>query len=142
MKKEPLNRYADIINLPHHTSHVHSKMSRHNRAAQFAPFAALTGFDATITESTRQTACFQEVDDDDAAQINSCLQLIMESIKEKPFICVTYFVPDTQKEGGSYVTAQGNVNRIDTWFHQLYLTDGLMIPIATIRTIKIYSNTK
>ncbi len=95
--------YDDIINLPHHVSERHPQMSMYNRAAQFAPFAALTGHDSAITEAARLTEAEEELSESDAEVLNRKLAYL-QSLDEKPTISVTYFVPDDKKEGGSYHT--------------------------------------
>lgn len=95
-------KYDDIINLPHPTSKKHPRMSRQNRAAQFSPFAALTGYDAEIREMARQTEKKKQLSEDQWDMLN---EKIMELLKlpHKPVrAVVTYFVPDPKKEGGTY----------------------------------------
>lgn len=95
-------KYDDIINLPHPTSKKHPRMSRQNRAAQFSPFAALTGYDAEIREIARQTEKKKQLSEDQWDMLN---EKIMELLKlpHKPVrAVVTYFVPDSKKEGGTY----------------------------------------
>ena len=100
--------YDDIIDLPHHVSERHPQMSMYNRAAQFAPFAALTGHNAAITEAARLTEAEQELSESDAEVL-----AYLQSLDEKPTISVTYFVPDDKKEGGSYHTATGIVKSVE-----------------------------
>ena len=104
--------YDDIIDLPHHVSERHPQMSMYNRAAQFAPFAALTGHNAAITEAARLTEAEQELSESDAEVLNRKLAYL-QSLDEKPSISVTYFVPDDKKEGGSYHTATGIVKSVE-----------------------------
>ena len=104
--------YDDIIDLPHHVSERHPQMSMYNRAAQFAPFAALTGHNAAITEAARLTEAEQELSESDAEVLNRKLAYL-QSLDEKPTISVTYFVPDDKKEGGSYHTATGIVKSVE-----------------------------
>lgn len=95
-------KYDDIINLPHPTSKKHPRMSRQNRAAQFSPFAALTGYEAEIREIARQTEKKKQLSEDQWDMLN---EKIMELLKlpHKPVrAVVTYFVPDPKKEGGTY----------------------------------------
>lgn len=95
-------KYEDIINLPHPTSKKHPRMSRQNRAAQFSPFAALTGYEAEIREMARQTEKKKQLSEDQWDMLN---EKIMELLKlpHKPVrAVVTYFVPDPKKEGGTY----------------------------------------
>lgn len=129
------DRYADIIDLPHHTSSKHPRMSAIARAAQFSPFAALTGYDAEIKETARLTDEKVELDEDSVNDINAKLQYIKDNIDENPEITVEYFVPDEKKAGGAYVTAGGTVRRIDECVRVITLTDGQNIPIEDIYSI-------
>ena len=94
MNNQNKHLYDDIINLPHHVSKRHPQMSPMNRAAQFSPFAALTGHDAAIQETARQTDSFTELDEDRKRQLNEQLWFIMENLKQKPECEITYFQPD------------------------------------------------
>ena len=107
MMKE--DNYEDIINLPHHTSKKYPRMSLEARSAQFAPFAALTGYDEVLIETARLTNERIETDETIKVIIDSKLQIIKEHIMEKPLITFMYFVPDLKKDGGKYVTVTGNV---------------------------------
>ena len=129
--------YDDIINLPHHVSKRHPQMSMWNRAAQFAPFAALTGYDAAIQESGRQTDDWTELGEHDNEQLNSQLQRLGAMLPEKPFVTLTYFKPDQRKNGGSYQAYLGNVKRIDEYERILEMTDGTKIAIDSVTDIKL-----
>lgn len=109
------NRYAVIINLPHHTSAKHPRMSRESRAAQFSPFAALTGYDAEIKETARLTDEKIKLDEDSINDLNSKLQYIKDNIKDNPEITVEYFVPDEKKSGGAYLIFNDRVRIIDEY---------------------------
>lgn len=109
------NRYAVIINLPHHTSAKHPRMSRESRAAQFSPFAALTGYDAEIKETARLTDEKIKLDEDSINDLNSKLQYIKDNIKDNPEITVEYFVPDERKSGGAYLIFNDRVRIIDEY---------------------------
>lgn len=126
--------YDDIIHLPHHVSERHPQMSMYNRAAQFAPFAALTGHNAAITEAARLTEAEQELSESDAEVLNRKLAYL-QSLDEKPTISVTYFVPDDKKEGGSYHTATGIVKSVDPDKGVLQFEDGTGIPVIRIKDI-------
>lgn len=126
--------YDDIINLPHHVSERHPQMSMYNRAAQFAPFAALTGHNAAITEAARLTEAEQELSESDAEVLNRKLAYL-QSLDEKPTISVTYFVPDDKKEGGSYHTATGIVKSVEPDKGVLQFEDGTCIPVIRIKDI-------
>lgn len=126
--------YDDIIHLPHHVSERHPQMSMYNRAAQFAPFAALTGHNAAITEAARLTEAEQELSESDAEVLNRKLAYL-QSLDEKPTISVTYFVPDDKKEGGSYHTATGIVKSVEPDEGVLQFEDGTGIPVIRIKDI-------
>ena len=102
-----MGKYDDIISLPHHESTKHPKMPALNRAAQFLPFAALAGHDAAVRETARQTDNKIELDESRKEELNEHLQLLREYLVQKPQVSITYFVPDTKKEGGSYLTITG-----------------------------------
>ena len=126
--------YDDIFDLPHHVSERHPQMSMYNRAAQFAPFAALTGHNAAITEAARLTEAEQELSESDAEVLNRKLAYL-QSLDEKPTISVTYFVPDDKKEGGSYHTATGIVKSVEPDKGILQFEDGTGIPVIRIKDI-------
>lgn len=128
--------YEDIINLPHHVSKTRPQMSMLDRAAQFSPFAALTGYDAAIKETGRLTDEKQELDDDTKAALNMKQAYLMEMIDEQPEISVTYFLPDTKKAGGAYATVTGKLKRFDEYERLLILTDGKKIPMDDIADIE------
>lgn len=127
--------YDDIIDLPHHVSERHPQMSMYNRAAQFAPFAALTGHDAAITEAARLTDAELELSESDAEVLNRKLAYL-QSLDENPTISVTYFVPDDRKKGGSYHTTSGIVKSVEVDKGVLQFEDGTGISICRIRGIE------
>lgn len=124
--------YDDIIELPHHVSATHPQMPLSDRAAQFSPFAALTGHEAAIQETARLTEEFAELDEDRKEEINGKLQWIRENQAARPEIEAVCFQPDTKKSGGLYVTVRGRVKRIDETGRQILLTDGTRIAIERI----------
>lgn len=126
------DNYEDIINLPHHTSKKYPRMSLEARSAQFAPFAALTGYDEVLIETARLTNERIEIDDTIKVIIDSKLQIIKEHIKEMPLITFMYFVADTKKDGGKYVTITGNVKKIEEYRNVLVLDNKIEIPIDEI----------
>ena len=128
--------YDDIINLPHHVSTTRAHMSDINRAAQFSPFAALTGYDAAIKETGRLTDERVELDEYTKEHLNDRLQIIADQLKEHPEISVTYFQPDEKKDGGAYVTASGTVKKIDIYERIVLMTDDTTIPIYEIISIE------
>lgn len=131
--------YDDILHLPHPTSKRHPRMPIVDRAAQFSPFAALTGHRAAIEETARVTDRRIELDEDAKEQLDQTLQLLLERIDEQPEITVTWFSPDKKKAGGQYHTATGKLKRIDTQESRLILTDGAQIPLEDLLRIRIES---
>ena len=121
--------YDDIINLPHPTSAKHPRMPLSDRAAQFAPFAALSGHSAALVETARLTDQRMELDEDARAALDSKQQLLLERIKERPEITVTWFQPDAKKDGGRYIVSTGRLKRIHEADQVLILVDGLRIRI-------------
>ena len=126
------HKYDDIINLPHHVSKKHPQMSLHDRAAQFSPFAALTGHKAAINEAARLTDKKQILSEDVIAKLNEQLNLIKENIGTNQTVTITYFVPDDKKSGGAYISHTGVVKKIDEYNHTVILTDKTVIPIEQI----------
>ena len=106
-------KYSDIINLPHHVSSKHPHLSREQKAAQFAPFAALTGFEDDISETARLTDKRIEIDDGLKEIISNKLNLIKLNIKNKPIVIITYFINDLKKSGGKYIDIEGMVKKIN-----------------------------
>ncbi len=131
-----LHRYDDIIHLPHHVSASHPPMPVQDRAAQFAPFAALTGHSAAIKETARLTEGRMELDESCIMVLDGKLQMIKEQLDSRPEIAVTYFKPDMKKEGGAYVTRRGAVKKLDEYAHTMVMTDGEQIPLEEIVEIE------
>ena len=134
-----MGKYDDIIHLPHHVSAARPRMSAQDRAAQFSPFAALTGYEAVISETGRLTDCRVELSEDRLAELDRVQSMIAERIAEQPAVTVTWFVEDERKTGGEYVTAMGNVCRLDTFCRILLLNDGTRIPLEDILRLDIGS---
>ena len=132
-----MGKYDDIIDLPHHQSETRPHMSMHDRAAQFAPFAALTGYGDAVEETARLTDVRIELSDTVKEEINSVLQTISDSIGCAPDAVITYFVPDAVKEGGAYTTITGKVKKIDRYTRSVILADGKTIPIDDLLSIEI-----
>lgn len=128
--------YEDILNLPHHVSKTRPQMSMLDRAAQFSPFAALTGYDDAIKETGRLTDEKIEMDEDRKAALDMKQAYLIEMIDEQPEISITYFLPDAKKSGGAYVTMTGNLKRFDEYERLLILTDGKKIPMDDIADIE------
>lgn len=135
-KEKDTHRYDDIINLPHHTSTKHPRMSLYDRAEQFSPFAALTGHDEAIKETARLTDEKAELDEDTKAMLNEKLQNIRENPNTDIAVTFTYFVPDENKSGGTYISHTGSVKRIDEYQHTVIMKDKTVIPIEQIREIE------
>ena len=128
--------YDDIINLPHHVSKKHPQMSLEARSAQFAPFAALTGYDEMIDETARVTNERKELNEEQKTMLDRKLREIQEKIETKPEIAITYFIPDLIKDGGEYVSITGKVRKVDRYKNVIVLEDKREIPIAEIVEIK------
>lgn len=130
-----MNKYKDIINLPHHVSKTRKPMSLYNRAAQFAPFAALTGYDDAIKETARLTEERIELSDELKNMLDQKIKLIIENIKLQPEVAITYYVPDNKKSGGVYKTISGNVKRIDEVEKCIIFTNKLKIKVSDLLNI-------
>ena len=115
MNDEKKSKYEDIIDLPHHVSYRHPRMSRIDRAAQFAPFSALTGYGAAVEETARLTEGLTELDETARALLNEKLRMLADSLGDEPQISITYFRPDERKAGGAYVTVSGIVKTLDEY---------------------------
>ena len=137
MKTEDAEKkYGDIIHLPHHVSSVHPHMPVSDRAAQFAPFAALTGYGDVIKETARQTDERPDLSEDEKQELNYKIQLACALPGEKPEIVLTYFVQDEKKSGGACHTARGKIRRIDPDAGQIILEDGLRIRLDCVVDIE------
>lgn len=118
-----MSNYEDIIDLPHHVSKTRSPMSMYNRAAQFAPFAALTGYDEAVKEMARLTNSKIDIDEGLRSILNNKLNIINDHLKENLQITFTYFIPDKRKKGGEYHCYTGIVRRIDEVSKTIYMKD-------------------
>ncbi len=129
--------YADIIDLPRPLS-KRPKMAVQDRAAQFSPFAALTGYDAEIDETARLTDTRAELDESAKEALNAKLQCIRERLSagEQPMVNITYFHPDVKKAGGAYVQAMESIKRIDEITKTIRTVSGLVIPIENLFAIE------
>ena len=132
-----MDKYDDIINLPHYEPKYHPRMSKYKRSAQFAPFAALVGYDEQVQECSRLTDERLEIDDELKEKINYKLNKINELIKNNPVVEITYFIPDVKKDGGKYITEKGNVKRIDYINRFIKFTDNKKIILDDVIDIKI-----
>ena len=137
-----MGKYDDIINLPHYISKKHPQMSLEARAAQFAPFAALTGYDDAVKETARLTNERIDLDEEAKMMLDAKLQVIREQLSEKPLVTITYFVPDARKSGGKYITTAGNVKKIDDYKHLIIFDNGAEIPIDEIIDITLNNTTE
>lgn len=136
MISENNHKYDDIIGLPHHVSATRPRMSMIDRAAQFSPFQALTGYGAAIQETGRLTDRKIELSEDERILLDMKQQILLDNIRECPDVSITYFIPDERKAGGSYVTVTGNVKKIDDYQRLLILTDRAQIPLDEIVDIE------
>ena len=128
--------YDDIIHLPHPTSKNRPRMSIHDRAAQFSPFAALSGHAAAIAETARLTGRKLELDEDTKAELDRRQAILLEHISERPEITVTWFRPDERKEGGAYITTTGRLKKLDEAERILILTDDTRIPLEAVVSLE------
>lgn len=126
------HEYEDIIDLPHCVSATRPRMSMIDRAAQFSPFAALTGYDAAIKETGRLTDERIELSEESRVDLDRKQQLLLDNLADCPEVSVTYFVPDERKSGGAYVAVTGRVKKVDMFERLLILTNGIKIPLDEI----------
>ncbi len=136
------DKYNDIINLPHYVSPNRKHMSMIDRAAQFSPFAALTGHSEAIDEVARFTENAPDLDENTKDILNEKLQLIADSLSNEPVVSVTYFKPDSRKSGGAYIIKNGVLKSIDSFRRELIFADNTHIPIDSIIEIdgEIFNN--
>jgi hypothetical protein len=130
-------KYEDIIHLSRPRSGKRIPMTLENRAAQFSPFAALTGYEETIAETGRLTESFIELDSGGENLLDARLRAIRERLETEPFVSVRYFCPDGRKQGGAYVNITGHVRKIDEYEQFLLLTDGTMLYFSRIYDIAL-----
>lgn len=127
-----MSRYDDIIDLPHHISKKHPQMSMLDRAAQFSPFAALTGYSDTIDEAARVTEARIELDNSELQEID---RILREAYRTGTAVEITHFVSDERKAGGEYVVTAGVIKRLDLVCHSVVLSNGAVINMADITGI-------
>ena len=130
-------KHEDIIKLPHHVSKRHPQMSLEARSAQFAPFAALTGYEDVVKETARLTNEKKEITEEVKAVLDERIQIIQKNICTKPKVICTYFEPDKKKNGGKYITIEGRVQKIDKYNHVMVLEDKTEIKISEIIQIEL-----
>ena len=129
-------RYRDIMHLSRPVSERHPPMAMIDRAAQFSPFAALTGYDAAVRETARLTEEKLELDESRKAQLDRRLQQLQQHSGRHPRLRAVYFLPDTRKAGGAYVTAEGELKKLDAYGRQLLLQDGTAIPFGDLYSLE------
>lgn len=129
-------KYDDIIHLPHHVSSTRPQMPLSDRAAQFAPFAALRGYEAAVQETARRTEEKRELTEDARQELDAALRRIRECLPEKPQVRITWFVPDPRKDGGAYITHEGAAAQLLPLEQLLVLEDGTRIGIGDIAKIE------
>ena len=130
------NRYNEIINLPHHVSKTRPQMPMSDRAAQFAPFAALTGYDSAIKETGRLTDEKIEMDEEALNILNMKFQILVDSLDDEPEVTFTYFKPDERKAGGAYVEVTGTVKKVDDFERLIVMQNGTKMPMDDILNIE------
>lgn len=135
---EDSHRYDDIIDLPHHVSATRPHMELSDRAAQFSPFAALTGYESAVREAARLTDQRVELDENAREALDKKLAVLEGRLAERPEVTVTYFVPDERKEGGSYVTVSGRVKRIRGDEGELVFEDGRRVGVGDIVDMSLW----
>lgn len=130
-----MGRYDDIIDLPHHVSKTHPQMTMEERAAQFSPFAALTGYDDAVAETRRLTEEWVELSDEEAEDLNKKITYLSEHPDDRHEIQAVYFKPDEKKSGGAYITKQGVIRRIDTVNQYIEFSDRIRIEMKHLKKI-------
>lgn len=130
-----MDDFSAIMNLPHHISKKRRQMALEERAVQFSAFAALSGYDEEIDETSRLTSPREAMSEDDIAELDMAFQRLLDSEFEHPIVTVTYFQPDECKEGGRYVTYKGVFRHYDALENNLVFTDGTRLPVQNIVNI-------
>ena len=132
-----MSRYDDIINLPHHVSPTRQRMSMHDRAAQFAPFAALVGYDDAVAETARLTESRPDLDEQEQQALNAKLCALADHIQEHPDVRIRYYVPDALKSGGAIIEICGKAVKISAETGLLTLADKRTVEISSIVGIEL-----
>ena len=130
------SKYEEIMKHPHHVSKTRPQMPMSDRAAQFAPFAALTGYDSAIKETGRLTDEKIELDEEALTALDMKYQLLMDALNEAPKVTITYFQPDERKAGGKYITATSAVKKVDDFERRIAMQDGAKIPMDDVLSIE------
>jgi len=136
MKNTVDRSYDDIISLPHHQSAVRAHMSMRDRAAQFAPFAALTGYGEEVAETARLTDRKIELSEEQLDELNARINLLKDKLNECPEICITFFIADDKKNGGAYQEIIGVVKKIDNYARMIEMENGDIISVDNIYSIE------
>ena len=129
------SKYEEIMKHPHHVSKTRPQRPMADRAAQFAPFAALTGYDSAIKETGRLTDERIELDEEALTALDMKYQLLMDAFDDAPEVTITYFQPDERKAGGKYVSATGAVKKVDDFERRITMRDGTRIPMDDVLSI-------
>lgn len=131
------NPYKDIMHLSRPVSSRHLPMSMHDRAAQFSPFAALTGYDAAIEETARLTDCQAELAESSLEVLDKKIRAIQDAIDSMPEITVIFFEADLRKSGGAYRTVTGRVKKIDEYQKMIVFQDDMTVRFHQLQKIDI-----
>ena len=127
--------YRELLQLPHHRSQTHASMPRRDRAAQFAPFSALNGYEDAVAETARLTEAQTELSESAAEELDEKLRSLLELLPERPEITVCYFEPDARKAGGAYRRKNGRLRQLDTVARVLRFEDGSCVPLDRVREL-------
>ena len=130
------SKYEEIMKHPHHVSKTRPQMPMSDRAAQFAPFAALTGYDSAIKETGRLTDEKIELDEEALTGLDMKYQILMDAFDDAPEVTITFFQPDERKAGGKYVSATGAVKKVDDFERRITMQDGAKIPMDDVLSIE------
>ena len=136
LRKRSRERYGDLLQKSYPFASERPRMSNLERAAQFSPFAALTGHGAAIQETARWTEQERELDEEIKRRLDEELQLLVTQLSSHPTAEITYFVPDEKKQGGTYITKRDVVKKIDFYKREIRMADGTAIPVDHITDIK------
>ena len=131
-----MGEYDDLIYLPHPVSRKHPPMSAMDRAAQFSPFSALTGYEAVLREAGRLTDSRAELSEYSRDILDQKQKILLGAAPAHPEITVTYFIPDRRKQGGAYGTLKGNLKRIDLARRVIILLDGTEVSLDDVADIQ------
>lgn len=137
-----MNRYEDIIHLPHPVSQKRERMTNADRAAQFSSFDALTGYNEAIAEAGRLTDSHNDLTDSALEELDSVLRAICARLSEQPRIRITYFLPDERKSGGARHTVTGSVQKLDIYRQFLQLDGGRQVPLEWILDVQLLGKTE